>query len=120
MSSTTDNLSRLGEALAVISANIHQSNADIEEASTPEQAKQTLSALADLDNLRIQAQVEAVYAARYEAGLDPDEIASLLGEEELRVRGMIFTYASTAMEEAERQAVEAERAKYGRWSRRGE
>lgn len=120
MSSTTDNLSRLGEALAVVSANIHQTNADLEEASSPEQAKKTLEALADLDNLRIQAQVEAIYAARYEAGLGPDEIASLMGEDELRVRGLIFTYASAAMEEAERQAVEAERSKYGRWKPRGE
>lgn len=115
MSSTTDNLSRLGEALAVVAATIHQTNSDVEGISTAESARATLTAPADVENLRIRAQVEAVYAGRYEAGLEPDEIASLLGEDELRIRGLIYTYASAAMEEAERQAMEAERDKYRRW-----
>lgn len=118
MSSTTENLARIGEALAVVAANIHQTNTEIEGASDQEQARSTLSALADLESLRVQAQVEAVYAGRYEAGLEPDEIATLLGEDELHIRGLIYTYASAAMEEAEKQAVETERAKYGWWPRR--
>lgn len=117
MSLTTENLARIGEALAVVAANIHRTNAEIEGASYEEQARSTLSALADLENLRVQAQVEAVYAGRYEAGLEPDEIAALLGEDELRIRGLIYTYASAAMEAAEKQAVDAERRKYGRWPR---
>ena len=117
MSSTTENLARIGEALAVVAANIHQTNAAIDGASDEEQARATLSALADLENLRVQAQVEAVYAGRYEAGMEPDEIAALLGEDELRIRGLIYTYASAAMKGAEKQAVEAERRKYGRWPR---
>lgn len=117
MSSTTDRLARLGEALAVVAANLHQSNDDIAGPSSYDQAHATLSALADLETLRIQAQVEAVYAARYEAELEPDEIAGALGEDELRIRGLIYTYASAAIREAERQAVETERDKYGRWDR---
>lgn len=79
MSSTTENLARIGEALAVVAATIHRTNAKTEAASDEDQARSTLSALADVENLRVQAQVEAVYAGRYEAGLEPDEIAALLG-----------------------------------------
>lgn len=118
MSSTTENLARLGEALAAIASSIQETNAQTDAAAGMEQAENTLAALADLDSLRIQAQVEAVYAARYEAGMEPDDIAGALREDELRVRGMIFTYASAAMVEAERQAAEVERAKYGRWKPR--
>lgn len=117
MSLTTENLARIGEALAVVAATIHRTNAKTEAASDEDQARSTLSALADVENLRVQAQVEAVYAGRYEAGLEPDEIAALLGEDELRIRGLIYTYASAAMKGAEKQAVDAERRKYGRWPR---
>lgn len=117
MSSTTENLARIGEALAVVAASIHRTNAEIDGASDEEQARATMGALADLENLRVQAQVEAVYAGRYEAGMEPDEIAGLLGEDELRIRGLIYIYASAAIQQAEKQAVEAERRKYGRWPR---